>query len=47
MNLYHTVLRELERSKARLREQHRQRFVTANPTARNRAPNLGPSLSNK
>ena len=47
MNLYRTVLRELERSKARQREQRRQRFLAANTAAKNSHANVSPNLTSK
>ena len=47
MNLYHTVLRELKRSKARQREERRQRFLAVNTTAKNRRAHARPSLTSK
>ena len=47
MNLYHTVLRELKRSKARQREERRQRFLAVNTAAKNSRGNASPSLTSK
>ena len=47
MNLYRTVLRELERSKARQREQRRQRFLAVNTAAKNSRSTASPNLTSK
>jgi hypothetical protein len=47
MNLYRTLLRELERSKARQREERRRRFAIVNSAAKNRASHSGIELFRK
>jgi hypothetical protein len=47
MNLYRTVFRELERSKARQRKQRRQHFQAVNTATKNHRPNSRPSFISK